>query len=86
MLTAKIALPHRLYMVFREIRGVTGPTSHELMILAGLMGVRMIQKVYLKDTVFPVRISNTRSPVVRHSCYRSTVPWLVLFKDMCPAQ
>ena len=41
------------------IRDVTGSTRHEMMILTGLMGLRMIQKAYLKHEVFPVSISTS---------------------------
>jgi hypothetical protein len=46
-------------MVCAEIRDVSGPTRHELMILTGLMGTRMFQEAYRKYTVFPVSISTS---------------------------
>lgn len=58
MFAAKHGLPHRSCMVSAEIRDVTGPTRHELMILSGLMGTRMVRKDYVKHTVFPVSISS----------------------------
>jgi hypothetical protein len=56
MLAIKVGLPHRLCMTCGVIRDFTGPTRHELMILTGLMGVRMVQKAYLEYEVFPVSI------------------------------
>lgn len=56
MLAIKVGLPHRLCMTCGVIRDVTGPTRHDLMILTGLMGVRMVRKAYLEYEVFPVSI------------------------------
>lgn len=63
--TAKHGLPRRSCLVCGEIKNVTGPTRHELMILTGLMGARMLRKAYLKHEVIPVSVpsftmSNTK--------------------------
>lgn len=57
MFATKNGLPHRSCIAHGEVKDVTGPTRHELMIVTGLMGVRMVQKAYLKHEVFPVSTS-----------------------------
>ncbi len=59
MFATKNGLPHRSCMASGVIRDVRGPTRHEMMILTGLTGVRMVQKAYLKHEVFPVSISTS---------------------------
>lgn len=56
VLTAKHGLPHRSCTAWGEILKVMGPTRHELVILAGVMGVRMAQAemAYLKHEDFPI--------------------------------
>lgn len=60
MFANKYGLPHRSCMASGVIRDVTRLTRHELMIVTGLMGVRMVQKAYLKHEIFPVSISTTQ--------------------------
>jgi hypothetical protein len=91
MLAIKAGLPHRLCMTCGVIRDVTGPTRHELMILTGLMGVRMVQKAYLEYEVFPVNILTSSDKYQIDSCqvlmlsiYSSKAR--IVQAQMCPEQ